>query len=48
MINKCRIKIIQRELYNVRDPPWLRDGEKKEKITVASRTNFVIKFERNI
>ena len=25
MINKCRIKIVQRELYNVRDPPWGRD-----------------------
>ena len=22
MVNKCRIKIIQRELYKVRDPPW--------------------------
>ena len=22
MINKCRIKIIKKELYNVRDPPW--------------------------
>ena len=22
MINKCRIKIIQWELYNARDPPW--------------------------
>ena len=21
MINKCRIKMVQRELYNVRDPP---------------------------
>ena len=22
MINKCRVKIVQRELYNGRDPPW--------------------------
>ena len=22
MINKCRIKMGRRELYNVRDPPW--------------------------
>ena len=22
MINKCRIKIGRKELYNVRDPPW--------------------------
>ena len=21
MINKCRIKVVQKELYNVRDPP---------------------------
>ena len=25
MINKCRIKIVQKELYNVRDPPWVKD-----------------------
>ena len=25
MTNKCRIKIIQKELYNVRDPSWIRD-----------------------
>ena len=25
MINKCRIKIVQRELYNVRDTPWIGD-----------------------
>ena len=25
MINKCRIKIVERELYNVRDLPWIRD-----------------------
>ena len=22
MINKCKVKIVQRELYNGRDPPW--------------------------
>ena len=22
MINKCKDKIVQRELYNGRDPPW--------------------------
>ena len=27
MINKCRIIMDQRELYNVRDPPWGRDQE---------------------
>ena len=25
MTNKCRIKIVQKELYNVRDPPWIGD-----------------------
>ena len=25
MINKCRIKIVQKELYNVRDPPQIGD-----------------------
>ena len=25
MINKCRIKIVQEELYNERDPPWIED-----------------------
>ena len=29
MINKCRIKIVQRELYNVRDPPWGRDWKRE-------------------
>ena len=24
MINKCRIKMVQRGLYNVKDPPWER------------------------
>ena len=31
MINKCRIKMVQRELYNVRDPPWGGGPEKTEK-----------------
>ena len=25
MTNKCRIKIVQKELYNVTDPPGIRD-----------------------
>ena len=25
MIDKCRIKIVQKELYNVKDPPWIGD-----------------------
>ena len=28
MTNKCRIKMIQRELYNVKDPSWGRDRKK--------------------
>ena len=32
MINKCRIKIVQEELYNVRDPPWIGDREKERKL----------------
>ena len=31
MVNKCRTRIVQRELYNVRDPPWGGDQKKKEK-----------------
>ena len=31
MINKCRIKIVQKELYNVRDPPWIGDQKKKRR-----------------
>ena len=31
MINKCKIKIVQKELYNVRDPPWIRDRKKRER-----------------
>ena len=25
MINKCRIMMVYKELYNGRDPPWIRD-----------------------
>jgi len=31
MINKCRIKMVQIGLYNVRDPPWGGGPEKTEK-----------------
>ena len=30
-INKFRIKMIPRELYNVRDPPYLRNRENRER-----------------
>jgi len=32
MINKWRAKIVQRELYNVRDPSWRRDREIERRI----------------
>ena len=35
MINKCRIKIVQMELYNVRDPPWKGDQKFVRESTVA-------------
>ena len=31
MINKHRIKMVQRELYNVRDPPWENDRKFHER-----------------
>ena len=37
MINKCRTKIVQRELYNVRDPPWRRDRRKRGETLQQSR-----------
>ena len=30
MINKCKIKMAQKKLYNVRDPPWGRDRRNRE------------------
>ena len=35
MINKCKIKIVQKELYNVRDPPWIGDQKIIEEDIVA-------------
>ena len=32
MTNKCRIKIVQRELYNVRNTPWGRDRKNRKRI----------------
>ena len=31
MINKCRIKMVQKELYNVRDPQREGDQENRER-----------------
>ena len=41
MINKCKIKTKENELYNVRDPPWIGDRKKGEESTVASKIVFV-------
>ena len=35
MINKYRIKIVQNELYNVRNPPWIEDQKIIKESTVA-------------
>ena len=35
MFNKYRIKIVQKELYNIRDPPWTEDRRMIEENTVA-------------
>ena len=42
MINKCRIKMVQRGLYNMRDPPWGGGPEKtiKQICNKALRVNI--------
>ena len=35
MTNKCKIKIVQKELYNVRNPPWIEDWKIIKESTVA-------------
>ena len=37
MINKCRIKIAQMELYNVRDPLWGEDRKNRETTLYQSK-----------
>ena len=48
MINKCRNKIVQRELYNVGDPPWTRDRKITRETLQQSRTNSIIKLVMKI
>ena len=43
MINKCMVKIIKRELYNIRDPPWKRDQKIERKRTVAIKIVLIIR-----
>ena len=35
MINKCRMKIVQRKIYNVKDPPLERDRKIEKENIVA-------------
>ena len=42
IINKCKIKIVQKELYNVRDPPWIRTVKREKERTVTIKIVFVI------
>ena len=48
MINKCKIKIVQRELYNVRDPPWRRNWKFVRKRTIAAWIIAVTIFNQYI
>ena len=40
MINKCRMKMIQRESYNMRDPPWEMDHKNRER-EYCSNLNYL-------
>ena len=40
MINKCRIKMDQKELYNVRNPSWKRDQKNKDVVRHCWPTNI--------
>ena len=42
IINKCRIKIVQKELYNVRDPPWIEDRKRRKERTLAIKIVLTI------
>ena len=42
MINKCRIKIVQKELYNVRDPPWIGDQKMVGERTIVIKIVLAI------
>ena len=44
MINKCRIKMVQRELYNVRDLPRGRDRKEREIILYQSKLYLCFVF----
>jgi len=44
MINKCMIKIVQRELYNTKDPPWR--GDRKFVREIGNSTDRDVHHER--
>ena len=41
MTNKCRIKMVQRELYNVNDPLGGKDQKNKKENTIAIKIILV-------
>ena len=45
MINKCRIKMVQEELYNVRDLPRRRERKNSRKDIVALQSIRILNFD---
>ena len=39
VINKCKVQMIRKSLYNVEKPPWRGESEKEEENTVACKKN---------
>ena len=48
MINKCRIKMVQMELYNVRDPQWKGKEKFVKESTLTVRAIYVTIFHQYI
>ena len=42
MTNKCRMKMVQRELYNVRDPQWGNDRKNREKEHCSNQNALIL------
>ena len=40
MINKCRMKMVQRRIYNVKDPSWREDWKKRDKTLQQSKLSL--------
>ena len=45
MSNKCRDKMTQGGIYNVRDPPWENDGKNEEREHYSNLSCLYIKLE---